>query len=285
MEEEEKKHLSIIKKIIIFIILFIALFYIYIRFIEPSLITVKEEAIKSDLIPESFNGFKIVEFADIHYGTSINDKNISKVVDKINSLNANVVIFNGDLFDDLINYNEENYNILRDNLKKIKSSLAKFYCLGDEDYKNIDKYESIMSEAGFKLLNNDSMNIYYKDTKPISFSGTPSVIKDEVDITFEDNDIFKILISHEPTVIDKLEKGKPNVIFSAHSLGGLAYIPFKGYLLKQNGVNEYNSNFSKENTLIYINKGLGTHKYNVRFLNKPTINMYRLYNTSSLENR
>jgi predicted MPP superfamily phosphohydrolase len=119
------------------------------------------------------------------------------------------------------------------------------------------------------------------------FIGTSSLLDYDTNIleavkTEEDNqEYFKIWLNHEPTIMDELIDNDihPNIILVGHTLGGLINTPFTSNILKQDGINNYTKNYyHKKKMSMYISNGLGTHKYNVRFLNPPSINLYRLYN-------
>jgi len=292
MEEvKENKQPSKFKKFLkIFLVLFILLgvtFYLYIRYLEPSIIKVNEQAIINSNLPESFNGLKIVHFSDIHYGNTINDDGIKKIVKNINELNPDVIVYTGDLIDDSINLNDDNFKNIEKSLKKLKSSLKKYAVIGDSDYVNKDKYVEIMTNSGFTILENQNDLLFYKGATPIEFIGTSSILEGELDIdkaiTIDNNDTeyFKIWLNHEPTIIDDIinKDLRPNILLTGHTLGGLINIPFNGYLLKQDGIDKYTEEYyHKKKISMYVSNGLGTYKYNVRLLNSPSINLYRLYN-------
>ena len=61
-------------------------------------IDVKEVSVSISDLPENFEGFKIVQISDMHLGTYGGDTTyISKLVDKINSLEPDIVLFTGDI--------------------------------------------------------------------------------------------------------------------------------------------------------------------------------------------
>jgi hypothetical protein len=275
------------KKLIAFILIIVVLFYVYIHFVEPKMIVVKEYAIIDNKLADSFNGFKIVHFSDIHYGTTINDKELSKIVDKINELNPDVIVFSGDLFDDAINLSDDNINNITNELSNLNANLKKYAVIGEEDYLNKDLYLEIMNNANFTVLENENDLLYYKGDTPIMFIGTPSLLdydanmEEAINTDYDNEEYFKIWINHEPTIMDELINSNihPNVILSGHTLGGLINTPFTTNILKLDGINSYTKNYyHKKKISMYISNGLGTHKYNVRFLNPPSINLYRLYN-------
>lgn len=269
---------------IIFLVLFI-LFGIYIYKIEPKMFLIKEQAIIDADLPTEFNGFKIVHFSDIHYGSTINDKELNTIVKKINALKPDVIVFTGDLFDNSINMKEENYESLKNILSHFEASLKKYAVLGDSDYLNKEKYIEIMESASFQVLQNENDLLYYKGVSPILFIGTSSSLEKELDlesaISKEENalEYFKIWLHHEPIIFEDIleQEIRPNVLFTGHTLGNLIKTPF-GALLTQEGVSKYQeSYYHKKKVSMYISNGLGTYKYPVRFLNPPTISLYRLY--------
>lgn len=285
-EPKEIKKGSTFKKILLVFLLLIVLFYLYIRFGEPNRLVVKEYAIVDNNLPYSFHGMKIVHFSDILYGTTMNEKNLEKVVEQINALKPDVVLFTGDLFNSSIKLNEESKNKLKEILKNIEATYKKYAVVGDNDYIDKNSFNDIMESAGFFILNNKNDFLYYGGNDPLLFIGTNSLLEKEYDIktaytSIEDiTSVYKIWLSHEPIILDELEKENitPNLIFTGHTLNGLMKTPFRGTLLKQQGVNHYLNNvYKEENTSMYISSGLGTYKYSVRFLNPPSINLYRLY--------
>ena len=56
-----------------------AAFYIYARFIEPNLLTVQYENIKSSLISEDKEELKIIQFSDMHISEYFDEKNLKNV--------------------------------------------------------------------------------------------------------------------------------------------------------------------------------------------------------------
>ena len=70
-ETESKKKLGLLPKIGIGTVIVIVLLFIYMFFWEPKQLEIIEYPIINENIPESFNGFKIVHFSDIHLGQVI----------------------------------------------------------------------------------------------------------------------------------------------------------------------------------------------------------------------
>ena len=77
---------------------------------QPKQLEIIEYPIINESIPESFDGFKIVHFSDIHFGTTVNEKELESIVNKINLLKPDILVFTGDLFDNSVTINENTKN-------------------------------------------------------------------------------------------------------------------------------------------------------------------------------
>jgi len=283
-EKDNKEKNTILKKIVISVILILIFIIAYSCFISPYIFETKEYKLESSLLPNSFHGLKIIHFSDIHYGTTINQKELDKIVKKINDLNPDIIFFTGDLIDRNISPNETIEQEIVESLKKLKCQLYKYAIYGNEDLINT-KYKDLLNEADFQVLDNESTLLYYKDTTPIMITGFNS-LETSPNYTILTNNIndqdpsnfYKIVLTHEPDSYEKIKTYKPNLILSGHSLGGLIKLPFlKPVFLNEGAKAYYEDYYQFDTTELYISSGLGTSGINARFNNNPSINLYRLY--------
>lgn len=283
MEEETqelvvKKKTNIFIKIGFFLLLLFILIYIDFHFIEPEIITVEEYAITSNKITENYNGLKIVQFSDIQFGRITNEKELKKVVTKINETKPDIIVFTGDMLSDYITLSDDNKNFLKNTLKELNASLGKYAVTGDKDYTDIDFYKELCETAGFKILNKETIPIYYKENTPIYITGVAS-LQEEKDMLWhtESNNNYQILLAHEPIRFNENYK-YTDLTLSGHSMGGIIKIPFLNGILKDENSSTYEKGrYDKENSTLFVNPGIGSDKVNGRFLNHPTIYLYRLY--------
>lgn len=286
IEKQEKTKRKKFKKILLLFLFLFFLFYFYIRFIEPNTIIVHEYPIVDNQLPASFDGTKIVHFSDILFGTTIQEKNLQKLVTKINTQKADIVVFTGDLFNNMVHLEEKNYTLIKEQLKHINATYRKYAVIGNCDLENLSIYKDIMEGAGFIVLENKNELLYFGGNDPLLFIGTSSIKDENLNLTTatkvedENANYYKIWLSHEPQLIDTLYQKNllPNLMLSGHTLHGLVSLPFQNYLLNQEGIKEYPKGYYEiEETKMFISSGIGTYKYNVRFLNYPSITLYRLY--------
>lgn len=280
-DEEKEERDNKIKKIIFFTIIFFIIFFVYISNIATRIIDVKEYKIETNNIPTSFDGLKIIQFSDLHYGTTINENELKNIVKKINELNPDIVFFTGDLVDKNVKLNNENINYLKKELKSINAKIYKYAIYGDEDS---DNFKDIMESSDFIILNNETKLLYYQDNTPILITGfnnnenpNYTILTDLIN-EVDPNQLFKIVLTHQPDTIDNFLTYNPDLVFAGHTLGGLVKIPFIKPLFLQEGAKKYyNSTMQINNTKIFISNGLGTSSINIRFNNHPSISLYRFY--------
>lgn len=268
------------KIIIIFIIIFLTTTFLYLwaRYIGTSGLKVKEYKIETN-IADNWHGLKIIHFSDLHYGTTVNKKDLSKIVDKINFINPDIIVFTGDLIDK--NDNEKIKELIS-LLKNLKASIGKYAVIGDKD---INEFEFIMNECQFNVLNNSYELIYKNSYDPIIIAGITSNLKEKDDIsnklkeTYEyldnNNAVYKILLTHEPDIITKTNIF--NLVLAGHSHNSQINLPIIKNFTKMNGAKKYYMPYYKvDNTDLFISSGIGTSYYKLRLNNKPSINFYRI---------
>lgn len=282
-ETKENRPHSLLKKAGVIILILFILLFCNSRFWIHKTIQIKEYPIIIESLPSYFNGFKITHFSDIHYGRTTNELELQKMVEKINLTNADIIVFTGDLFDNGINLSDKNIDTLKNSLSKINAKQKKYAIKGDNDLEKEDTYTEIMTSAGFQILENQNELIFHQGNTPIQMIGISSLQKEknlkESSKTTEANIALKILLSHEPIIIEELNDEKIDLILSGHSLGGLINLPYIGPILKKENTNNYQNGFYElSGTKMYVSSGIGTEKYSFRFQNKPSINLYRFYN-------
>lgn len=284
---EKEKHFSILK-LIILIILIIALIIAYGFLIEPKLITVKEHKITVNNLPDNFNGFKIVHISDLHYGRMFDEDRLKKLVNSINEQKPDIVVLTGDLIDKDTNMTIDEANKISAELNKINSTSGKYAISGNNDLK-FDEWTNIITNGGFIDLNNTYDTIYKDGYQNIFIAGASTLqdkqsindkVKTSIDYlnSFDKNGpVYKILLLHEPDVIDDINVNPFDLILAGHSHAGQVRLPFIGAIYLPDGAKKYYESYYKlKNSDLYISNGLGVSDYNFRLFNTPSYNLYRI---------
>lgn len=251
-------------------------------------------------LPKSFEGLKIVHISDLHLG-SFNYRYpiLARAVRIINSLDADVICFTGDL----VNNFAWELNGWEKVLKKLSAKKAKYSILGNHDYgdysewesakekrQNFERIKSFYDSIGFNLLLNDSSVISKNDEKiavvGVENWGLPPFRQDG-DLKKAQKDVleipFKILLSHDPSHWDEEVIKQTNIALtlSGHTHGMQAGINFMG---KQWSPIKYKYKhwaglYHEKNQYLYVNKGLGWIGFPGRLGMRPEITLIKLKST------
>ena len=268
-------------RFLLIIILILSLLIIYARYGGTRGLITKEYQIETT-IDDSFDGLKIVHFSDLHYLRIINKETTQSIIEEINLLNPDIVVFTGDLIDKDYKPNDKDISNLKELLTSIKSKYGKYSVLGEHDIKVEDTIKDIYISSNFTLLDNSYDVIYGNNNNKLFIGGlsnNPDIDK-VMNYFTENEDInYKIILVHEPDYVDTITSkyNNTNLVLAGHSHNGQIYIPYIKKLLLPEGSKKYYNNYYKvNNTNLYISSGLGESNINFRLFNKPSINFYRI---------
>jgi len=272
---------KIIITIIISILLIISSLALYTIYFGSHGLKIKEYVISNDKLDDSFYGIKIVHLSDINYGTTIKNKELEKIVNKINYLRPDIVVITGDTINKNVKINDTKKQQIITNFSKIEATLGKYIITGEQD-KTYEFFDDIVTNSGFTNLDNSIDLIYNKTKNPILIAGLSTNNQDnnltnfyEYQTNNPDNNLYKILLIHKPDDILKIDYNQFDLILAGHSLGGEINLPLLSNKF-EGSKTYYKSYYKLNNTKLYISNGLGNLKGHYRFNNKPSINLFRL---------
>ncbi len=258
----------------------------------------KKVSIKFPNLPEAFNGFKIIQLSDIHSGSFTKTEPIEKVIEKINKLNADVVLFTGDL----VNNTSDEMDAYMHVFDKLKARHGVFSITGNHDYgdyvswdtpeakkANFDKFIGIHKNLGWDLLLNEH-RIIERNGEKISIIGIENwgggrfAKYGKLDVAHKGTEEipFKILMSHDPSHWDAQVLPKYNdidLMLSGHTHGAqfgienkwLKWSPSQ-YIYKQ-----WAGLYNQGKQYLYVNRGFGFLGYPGRVGILPEVTEITLY--------
>ena len=254
--------------------------------------------IKLPKLPESFEGFKIIQISDIHTGSFNSTDPLKKAVDMINGQQADVIFFTGDLVNDRSTEAVPYMDILRE----IKAPFGVYSTFGNHDYgdyvvwesheaksQNLEKLKDIHKQLGWNLLFDEHAHLEKNGEKigivgiqnwsaHLRFPKYGSMVKAVNGFEYAP---VNILLSHDPShwraeVLDKY----PNIdiMLAGHTHGfqfgieipGIKWSPVQ-YVYK-----EWAGLYSESNKHLYVNRGLGFLGYPGRVGILPEITLITL---------
>ncbi len=275
--------------LMIFLAFLLLIIFLYSRFIGTRGLYVKEYTISNQQLPIHFHGLKIIHLSDLHFGDFINEEKMKKIIEKVNLINPDIIVFTGDLIENDLNKNEK--EILTNSLKELDARLGKYAVGGNHDLE-YDYWQDIIEDGGFQNIEEKTALIYDQAKKPILIYGlSPNLNNDQTpqqklanfNKSLEENpdlkNTYKILLMHEPDFVDDFDFQNFNLILAGHSHRGQIRLPFLGPLLLPKGATKYYDEFYQlEKTKLYISSGIGNSQVNLRLFNRPSFNFYRIIN-------
>lgn len=276
------------RKVLLFIVIISIGLFAFFKWQNNS-ITISEIAFKSNTIPESFNGYKILQISDLH-NKEFGSKQ-SKILGKIEKINPDIIVITGDLIDS----NNTNIDVAMDLIDGIINIAPIYYVSGNHEAwsGSYNDLKSKLENSGVVVLDNkkteffndrDSIDIIgLADTSFIESDwleyGGNSETKNLLNKLAEDSTNFKILLSHRPELFDIYSNSNVNLVFSGHAHGGQFRLPFIGGLIAPDqgffpklteGIHTSN------NTSMIISRGLGNSIIPVRIFNRPELIVVKL---------
>ncbi len=251
----------------------------YSRFVEPHRLTVNEI---SDISYSMEQPITVAVFSDTHFGFEYSLEDFQKVIDEVNSNPPDVLIFAGDLIDNLETYSGDTA-MISNKLAEMNANIGKYAVFGNHDYGGGAefKYEAIMNAGGFTVLKNEIVTFSKYNLRLIGIDdvligyGAPSVANKAP------ADMYNLVICHEPDVIDSILGSNTDLMVAAHTHGGQVRIP----LVEEDFLPAYGQKYIKGeyqlnnnmNTLVYVTSGLGTTRIPARFGAAPELTYIHIH--------
>lgn len=245
--------------------------------IEPRWIEVVEQRIRLPRLPFVFEGIRVVIFSDLHVGFHMNEKDVSRVVSKINALKPDLLLFTGDLVDD----SQDVLFPILPHLQKLYAPFGTFAVLGNHDYQG-DQIAPKLKHIGFHVLRN-AHHVIKQGQDTLVVAGVEDMLMGKPDLYQAVEgapDSCTLLLSHCPDFANNIVGNQIDLQISGHSHGGQIRIPFLGAVITPPGGQIYTDGFySLEQTNVYVNRGIGTTILPFRFNCRPQISVLQLYRT------
>ena len=219
---------------------------------------------------------RLVMVSDIHLGKNLHEKFLRGLVEKINSLNADVVVIVGDLID--TKPHEIHYIHLLD---EIKSKFGVFFALGNHEYyRGLDGVLALLKQTKIKILINESVNLGFlniaglADLAGLHFDRLGAKPDMEATKAKIDKNVPSILLAHQPKSVSLYDTSDFDLVLSGHTHAGQVF-PFGALVLAQQGFLYGLYELEGKNKL-YVSSGAGFWGPAMRFLAPSEIALIHL---------
>jgi hypothetical protein len=256
-----------------------------------------------DNLPAAFKGLKIVQVSDIHSGSFTDKKAVERGVDRILQEKADLILFTGDLVNDLATEMDDYTEVFA----RLKAPMGVFSVLGNHDYgdyhfgrnpygeeatakvANLERLKAVEASMGWRLLMNEHVALE-RNGQQIALIGIenwsakarfPKYGKMKEAYAGSEKYPFKILMSHDPSHWDaEVRPNYPDVdlALAGHTHGmqfgveipGFKWSPVQ-YVYKQ-----WAGLYEEGRQKLYVNRGYGFIGYPGRVGIMPEITVIEL---------
>ena len=258
---------------------------------------IKEVTLQFDNLPSKFDGYKMVQFSDLHVGSYAGDTTyVATLVDAINGLDADIIFFTGDL----VNRQTDEVLPFVPILSRLNAPDGVYSILGNHDYGDYKEWKTpeekiqnnlwmaqLQANMGWNLMNNCDTVIHRGDQSitligvenwgepPFSQYGKLSEAHPALN-----DDNFKILLSHNPkhwrgevlplSNIDLMLAGHTHAMQIEINMFGMRLSPSAWVYPEWAGI------YEEDGQILYVNIGIGEVAIPMRIGATPEITLITL---------
>jgi predicted MPP superfamily phosphohydrolase len=267
-------------------------------------LTVRSVEVASMRLPEGFDGYRIAFFSDLHLGSLTSAEEMCRnLVERINSLDADLVVFGGDLVN-------AHYEELRPEisaiLRQIEARDGVMAVMGNHDTgvyvkdtialpiaESTRLVTERIEQMGWRVAN-DVTELLVRGNDTITLTGIgfsrellehrhSANVADELDLRhiFEgvSRDKFNIAVSHMPQLWRKVKAlGYGDLMLSGHVHAMQMKVAFAGWQISpaQLMYEEWSGLYKEDSHHLYITDGVGSVGFHMRIGAPPEITLLTL---------
>jgi hypothetical protein len=200
--------------------------------------TYEVQIAKSSSIPE----LRIALAADLHLGSSVDHHLVRHMVDEINAMQPDLIVFAGDIFDNDFEAISHPEKVLGE-LRRMKSTYGAWACWGNHDIDEVilagftfdsgdgkigsdPRMDQFLKDAGIRLLEDETVQIGQAftltgrlDRSCEKKSGKRRLTPDQL-ASGLDRSLPAIVIDHQPAEMDELARAGFDLDLSGHTHDG-----------------------------------------------------------------
>lgn len=246
-------------------------------------LTVTEYQLGYNNLPESFNGYRIVQLSDLHLQQFGADN--ERLLNKVKAQNPDLIVLTGDFINRNTSGEDLNQSVsLRAFFEELAPIAPAYFVTGNHEWASGEQaeLESILTAAGIKCLKNE-FTLLERGGDQIVLAGvddpngpadmtTPTELVSNIRESCPES--FVVFLGHRDDWLERYPMLDVDIIFCGHAHGGIVRLPFAGGVLGTsfNLFPKYDAGvFNEGGYDMVLSRGLGNNVPVPRFLNPPQI--------------
>ena len=259
----------------------------YSEFIEPQHLTIERLELPIANLPDDFDGFRIAQISDLHFGDYIGAREVAAAVDTANSFAPDLAAITGDF---VTAPDEAEAASLRDpvyafvglcgrELSRLKARHV-LGCFGNHDGWNQPYTAEVLADFGVTVLRNTNVAIE-RSGQRLWVAGVDDGLHGMVNFDRAVSRIPagepKLLLAHEPDLADEASRYGFALQLSGHSHGGQIRLPLLGSPYLPALAKKYPYGYYRVGSMhLYTNRGIGMIVLPYRFNAPPEVTLITL---------
>lgn len=218
----------------IFALLLLAALFIALLADSAERLVTTDYVVCSSRLPESFDGFKIVQLSDIH-GKSFGSGS-RRLLRAVEAAKPDIIAITGDMCDE-----RTNHEVIRTLLDGLTDIAPVYYVSGNHEWASgaVDYLAELFEEYGVVYLRND-YRVLTCSGEAIVIAGTedpnsyadmtrPDELMERV--SEEQPGLFRLLLNHRNDLLEKYPDIEADLALCGHAHGGIVRLPLLGGVL------------------------------------------------------
>lgn len=270
--------------LIIFSTIFVLLIALTVWVINDNkAIDVNSFTIKSNKLPENFDGYRIAQISDLHNASFGEENKI--IIDLLKEAKPDIVVITGDMLDS----RRPGYENSLKFAEKCAELFPCYFVTGNHEKqgKGYPELKNKMTQSGVVVIEDECIELERNEEKinlfgindPLfktsRFSGNAATVtKKRLNSFVVKPNEYNILLSHRPEFFELYAEYNIDLVLSGHAHGGQFRVPFIGGLYSPNQglFPQYTTGiYTKDSTYMIVSRGIGPSIIPFRINNRPEI--------------
>ena len=256
-------------------------------FVEPHRPLPEHIDVHLTRLPEAFEGFRIAQITDIHFGPYMDDPGLQRAVGLAQEFRPDLVALTGDFVSHPLYQRNgvagaRNAEPCADVFARWKGAPPMIAVLGNHDHwNNPDLVTGSLRERGIVVLRN-AAHVIEREKHLLWIAGTDDALESRADVAQAIAQIpptdATILLAHEPDFADHAAKFPVDLQLSGHSHGGQVRLPGIGPIILPNLARKYHTGLNRVGRLqVFTSHGVGVINPPVRLNCPPKVSLLTLH--------
>lgn len=225
-------------------------------------------------LPTAWQGKRVMQISDTHFGQVYGVKSVQRLLDLVNREKPDLIVITGDLFDGT----DGNMDQLISYIGRLQAPMGVYFTTGNHDfYAGEEKLDADLEKVGVKLLSNGFVDLNGLQLAGINYAFQLGGMSYQDQINTWDNysrDKSTILLHHIPDKINEFSDAGIDMLLAGHTHRGQLFpfglitdFIFKGF---DHGLNNYGD------MQVYTSSGAGTWGAPMRTSSDSEIPIFKL---------